>query len=165
MTTSEAVVLPTSVLPRKYRITLKPDLTNFTFDGNESVDVSVVEATPEIVLNAVELDIASASLQQNGASTAADSITFDEARQTVTLGFPNAIAAGDATLDISFTGILNDRLHGFYRSEYTNPEGEQSFLATTQFEATDARRAFPCWDEPAPQGQFRGHAGYPRGAG
>ncbi len=150
----EAVVLPTSVVPRKYRITLKPDLTKFTFDGSESVDVSVVEATPEVVLNAVELDIASASIQQGGASVAADSITFDEDRQTVTLGFPNAIAAGDATLDISFTGILNDRLHGFYRSEYTNPEGEQSFLATTQFEATDARRAFPCWDEPAHKASF-----------
>ena len=150
----EAVVLPTSVLPRKYTITLKPDLTNFTFDGSESVDVSVVEATSEIVLNAIDLQISSASLRQNGASTAADSITFDEGRQTATLGFPSAIATGDATLDISFTGILNDRLHGFYRSEYTNPEGEQSFLATTQFEATDARRAFPCWDEPAHKASF-----------
>ncbi len=154
MTTSEAVVLPTTVLPRKYRITLKPDLTRFTFEGSESIDVQVAEATSEIVLNAIELEVASATIRENGSSIAAGPISYDEDRQTVTLGFPQTITAGDATLDIVFTGELNDRLHGFYRSEYTNPEGEQSYLATTQFEATDARRAFPCWDEPAHKASF-----------
>ena len=154
MTTSEAVVLPTTVLPRKYRLTLKPDFTSFTFEGSESVVVQVAEPTSEIVLNAIDLGIASASIQQSGSSTAASSITYDEERQTASLGFSQNIAAGAATLDIVFTGVLNDRLHGFYRSEYTNPEGEQSYLATTQFEATDARRAFPCWDEPAHKASF-----------
>ena len=154
MTTSEAVVLPTTVLPRKYRLTLKPDFTSFTFEGSESVVVQVAEPTSEIVLNAIDLEIASASIQQSGSSTAASSITYDEERQTASLGFSQNIAAGAATLDIVFTGVLNDRLHGFYRSEYTNPEGEQSYLATTQFEATDARRAFPCWDEPAHKASF-----------
>ena len=154
MTTSEAVVLPTTVLPRKYRLTLKPDLTSFTFEGSESVEVQVAEPTSEIVLNAIDLEIASATVQQSGSSAAASSITYDEERQTASLGFSQNIGAGGATLDIVFTGVLNDRLHGFYRSEYTSPEGEQSYLATTQFEATDARRAFPCWDEPAHKASF-----------
>ena len=154
MTTTEAVTLPTTALPRKYRITLQPDFAGFTFQGSESVDIQVVEATTEITMNAIDLEIGAASLTRNGESVPAASIAFDEGRQTVALGFSQPIPPGDATLEIEFTGELNDRLHGFYRSEYTTPEGEQRFLATTQFEATDARRAFPCWDEPARKASF-----------
>ena len=73
----------------------------------------------------------------------------------MTIGFGETIPAGPAQLDLRFVGELNDRLHGFYRSQYINPEGEVSYLATTQFEATDARRAFPCWDEPACKATFQ----------
>ncbi|MCH8351430.1 MAG: M1 family metallopeptidase [Chloroflexi bacterium] len=154
MPTSEAIVLPATVRPVKYRIKLQPDLDRFTFQGDESIDIHVVEATREIVLNALDLEIASATLHCGGSENTAESITFDEERQTATLSFGQQIPIGDATLDISFTGELNDKLHGFYRSEYTTPEGEQKYLAATQFEATDARRAFPCWDEPAQKAIF-----------
>ena len=154
MPSSEAIVLPTTVRPKKYRLRLQPDFSNFTFQGEETVDVEVVESTVEIVLNAADLEIASAVLRRNGGSSDATNIALDESRQTATLTFAEPIPAGDASLEISFTGELNDKLHGFYRSEYTAPDGETRYLATTQFEATDARRAFPCWDEPAHKASF-----------
>ena len=154
MTTSEAIVLPATVSPKKYTIKLQPDLVQFTFQGEESIDVQVLQPTSEVMLNAVELQISSATLVREGSASTATTIDFDEERQTVTLGFGDQIPAGEARLDIEFTGQLNDKLHGFYRSEYTSPEGEQRYLAATQFEATDARRAFPCWDEPAHKASF-----------
>ena len=154
MPATEAVVLPTSVRPVKYRIELHPDLERFKFRGVESIAIEVVEATPIIVLNAVELRVESASLHRDGSATTATQITFDEGRQAVTLDFGDTIAPGPATLEVSFSGELNDKLHGFYRSQYTSPDGQQRYLAATQFEATDARRAFPCWDEPAHKASF-----------
>ena len=74
--------------------------------------------------------------------------------ETVTLDFGRTLAQGPAQLEMRFTGTLNDRLVGFYRSEYQDSEGRTRHLATTQFEPTDARRAFPCWDEPAKKAVF-----------
>ena len=154
MPASEAVVLPDTARPSKYRITLQPDLQNFTFKGEQSVELQVLEPTTTIVLNSLELDINSASLHANGTTLPSRSIILDEEAQTVTLDFGETIQPGDARLEMSFTGELNDKLVGFYRSEYTSQDGETRYLATTQFEATDARRAFPCWDEPAKKATF-----------
>ena len=133
MPSSEAIVLPTTVRPKKYQLRLQPDFSNFTFQGEETVDVEVVDSTAEIVLNAADLKINSAVLHRNGRSSTATNIVLDSSRQTATLTFAEPIPAGDASLEISFTGDLNDKLHGFYRSEYTDPDGETRFLATTQF--------------------------------
>ena len=155
MPTTDAVVLPSNVRPRHYRITLQPDLDKFTFDGLELIDVEIAETTSEIVLNADEMQVHTATLVKDGSSQRATAITPDGERETVTLSFANPIAPGAAQLDLRFTGALNDKLRGFYRSQYVNPEGEVSYLATTQFEATDARRAFPCWDEPSCKATFQ----------
>ena len=155
MPTSEAVVLPANVRPTKYSIRLQPDLDQFTFHGEEAIRIQVMEPTSEILLNAVELQIQSATLSRNGVTTAATQITHDQSRESLTLSFGETIPAGEANLEIEFTGELNDKLRGFYRSEYTNDQGERRNMATTQFEPTDARRAFPCWDEPAQKASFQ----------
>ena len=155
MPTTDAVVLPTNVRPRHYQITLQPDMDNFTFDGLELIDLEIAETTAEIVLNADEMRVHTATLVKDGSSQRATAITLDGERETVTLSFASPIAPGAAQLDLRFTGELNDKLRGFYRSQYVNPEGEVSYLATTQFEATDARRAFPCWDEPSCKATFQ----------
>jgi len=154
MPTSEALVLPATTRPRKYSLKLQPDLGQFTFQGEETIDLQVLEATSEIVLNAVELHIKSATLHREGMPSTPLEVTLDEPGQTATLAIGEVIRPGEARLEIKFTGELNDKLHGFYRSEYTTPEGTQTYLAATQFEATDARRAFPCWDEPAHKASF-----------
>ena len=155
MPTNEAIVLPSNVRPRHYQITLQPDLDKFTFDGLELIEIEIAETTSDIVLNADEMQVHTATLVQDGSSQPATAITLDGELETVTLSFANAIEPGAAQLDLRFTGALNDKLRGFYRSQYVNPEGETAYLATTQFEATDARRAFPCWDEPSRKATFQ----------
>jgi len=154
MPTAETFVLPGTVRPLKYQIKLQPDLGRFTFRGEVAIDVEIIQRTSELVLNADELQIESATLVRRRSSTPAGQITPNPAQETVSLDFGRSIAPGPARLDIHFTGQLNDKLRGFYRSRYTALEGEQQYLAATQFEATDARKAFPCWDEPALKAKF-----------
>ena len=115
MPSSEAIVLPKSVRPKKYQLKLQPNFSDFTFQGEETVDIEVVEPTAEIVLNAADLQIASAVLRCGGVSSTPANIALDDSRQTATLTFPETILAGEASLEIAFTGELNDKLHGFYR--------------------------------------------------
>ena len=154
MPASDAVVLPETARPSKYRIKLQPDLKNFTFDGEQSVDLLILEATSTIVLNSIDLEISNTTLHANGTTLTSKSVTIDKDAETATLDFGETIQPGDARLEMVFTGELNDKLIGFYRSEYTSQDGETRYLATTQFEPTDARRAFPCWDEPAKKATF-----------
>src|SRR5919106_386679 len=154
MPATEAFVLPDTVQPNKHQIKLHPNLSQFTFQGEETIDIEVVEPTSEITLNSDEIQIESAALTQGSTSIIADQITYDKERETATLAFGQTISRGRARLDIKFAGELNDKLRGFYRSQYTTIEGETGYLAATQFEATDARRAFPCWDEPARKARF-----------
>ena len=150
MTTSNAFLVPANVKPAKYDITLEPDFTTFTFNGSETIQIEVLSPTSAITLNCIEIEIQSCSITPSGGETLpAQSISFDEEDETVTLEFGAELPAGDAALAFEFTGELNDKLRGFYRSTYTDIDGNERHLATTQMEATDARRAFPCWDEPA----------------
>ena len=153
MAEQERVLLPDDVAPKRYDLTLKPDLERFTFDGSESVDVEVKTATRRIVVHATELEIHSAVLVRDGVSREPASIEANEEEETVAFVFGETLEPGPARLAIEFTGQLNDKMHGFYRGVY-HQDGEKRIMAVTQFEATDARRAFPCWDEPAQKAVF-----------
>ncbi|MEZ5176283.1 MAG: M1 family metallopeptidase [Acidimicrobiia bacterium] len=146
--------LPRTVLPVHYAITLEPDLTAATFSGVVAIDIEVIEPTPTIVLNAIELDLESATVATDGTEHTG-TVTLDAEAERATITLESPLPTGPAVLRIEFTGILNDDLRGFYRSVYTDADGNEHTIATTQFEATDARRAFPCWDEPDLKASFQ----------
>ncbi len=141
--------LSRAVTPVRYELTFEPDLEAATFSGDETIEVEVRERVGAIVLNAAELEIDEAWLESaGGARTQVSGVTLDEATERATLALASPAAPGAYTLHVSFRGVLNDRLRGFYRSTFTDSSGQQHTIATTQFESTDARRAFPCFDEP-----------------
>uniref|UniRef100_A0AAX7VKL7 Aminopeptidase n=1 Tax=Astatotilapia calliptera TaxID=8154 RepID=A0AAX7VKL7_ASTCA len=149
------VRLPTDVYPVNYGLSLKPDLIDFTFEGKLEALVEVTQATNQIVMNCADIDIITASfVPQGGEEINATGFNYQNEDEKVTLSFPSALQKGFGTLKIDFVGELNDKMKGFYRSKYTSPTGEIRYAAVTQFEATDARRAFPCWDEPAIKATF-----------
>ena len=136
--------LPTDVHPLHYTLHLTPDLKAATFTGSETIDVTLDHPSTTITLNAIELKIASVKA---AGQTAA--VSYDEGKEQATFTFATALPAGRTTLAIEFTGILNDKLRGFYLSKTAKRN-----YAVTQFESTDARRAFPSFDEPALKATF-----------
>ena len=162
MPSAEAVVLPDNVRPVHYDLTLTPNFEDFTFAGEVDITVRMEPGTTEILLNCSEIEIHSATLGwTDGAgehTQEASAVSYNADAETATISIGAASTEGvigDHHLRMKYTGELNDKLRGFYRSQYTNPEGETAYLATTQFEATDARRALPCWDEPAVKATFQ----------
>ena len=139
--------LPQTVIPKHYRIAFVPDLAAEKFSGNETIDVDVRESSKTITLNSAEIDYDEVSITSAGHSQKGD-VTLDVANQTATLALPEPVS-GPTTIDIKFRGVLNDKLRGFYISK--TPKRK---YAVTQFESTDARRAFPSFDEPALKATF-----------
>ena len=140
--------LPQTVRPAHYFLTLTPHLQAATFSGIESIDVVTFEPTNAITLNAVQIAFQSVTVTAAGKLQAA-TVSLDNDKEQATFTFPSQIPAGKATLHIAFTGILNNQLRGFYLSKTTRRN-----YAVTQFESTDARRAFPSFDEPAFKATF-----------
>ena len=145
--------------PHAYRLVLTPDLPAATFSGDVEIDISIEEPTRDIVLNAAELDITFAELNDGEARRRLrPRPRAHRHRRAGGAGHtdlpPGTAEPGRATLHLAFTGVLNDMLHGFYRSTFTDDAGQEHIIATTQMESTDARRAFPCWDEPALKATF-----------
>ena len=140
--------LPRTVFPSRYYLTLEPDLAEATFTGSEVVTLSVEEPVDEIVLNADDLELSGGRLDGDGATLEVTSISLDAENERAHLSLSGTAEPGEWRLSLDFRGRLSDQLEGFYRSTYKDDAGQTHVIATTQFESTDARRAFPCWDEP-----------------
>ncbi|MEY2404218.1 MAG: tricorn protease interacting factor, partial [Acidimicrobiaceae bacterium] len=148
--------LPRSIVPSRYELTLEPDLDAATFAGSEVVALEVVEPVTELLLNAKDLEIDEAWLEPADGSgqrlDATVALEPDDERARLTLG--GTAQPGAWVLHARFRGELNDKLVGFYRSTFTDDGGDDHTIAVTQFEATHARQAFPCWDEPEAKAVF-----------
>ena len=141
--------LPRDVLPSRYDILMEPDIAEARFVGEVVIAATVQAPVDSIMLNAADLDCGEATLQQNGSAIAAE-VTFDAETERMALRPVDGrrLEPGDLRISCTFAGELNDQLRGFYRSTFVDEDGELRTIATTQFESTNARRAFPCFDEP-----------------
>ena len=151
---SSAGRLPRTVLPNRYQLNITPDLGAARFDGTVVVQVQVQAVVREFVLNAIELTVHDASLVGADGSRMTGAISYRPDDEELVLTWLGDVTPGPWTLEMRFTGTLNDRLVGLYRSTYADTDGQTVVLAATQFEAADARRAFPCWDEPDMKATF-----------
>jgi aminopeptidase N/puromycin-sensitive aminopeptidase len=143
--------LPEGVHPEHYSLALTPDLRAATFAGEETIDVVLDRPSATITLNAAEIKFVSVrAASKSGTNPEASpvwqtaKVSLDDEKEQATLAFARPLQAGNVTLSISYTGILNDKLRGFYLSKT-----KARNYAVTQFEPTDARRAYPSFDEPA----------------
>jgi puromycin-sensitive aminopeptidase len=141
--------LAKGVRPARYALKIDVDLDEWRFSGHESIEIHLAEPVEAITLHAIELEISSARLLLPDGTAIAAAPSFNAEAETVRLRFPREIPAGRATLEISFRGEIAARLRGFYRSQRNGDR-----YAATQFEAADARRAFPCFDEPEFKARF-----------
>ena len=137
--TSHAQRLPGGIRPEHYSLMLTPDLKAATFTGEETIDVVLEQASSTITLNAAEIKFVSVKAGSQNAD-----VSLDASKEQATFTFAQVLPAGKVTLNISYSGILNDKLRGFYLSKT-----KARNYAVTQFEPTDARRAYPSFDEPA----------------
>jgi len=132
---------------------LRPDIAAASFTGNVTITATAAEAVTEIVMNSIELTITAAMIRQGETSQQATP-SLDDETERLLLTFDQAVQ-GDIVIELSFDGILNDKLRGFYRSSFKDEAGVEHTIATTQFESTNARRCFPCWDEPDRKATFQ----------
>ncbi|XP_030944646.1 aminopeptidase M1-like isoform X2 [Quercus lobata] len=157
--------LPKFAVPKRYDIWLKPNLSTCKFAGSVAIELNIVADTSFIVLNVAELSIDTASLSftHHPATTNSSNsnqvlkplyVDVVEEDEILVLDFADTLPIGLGLLTITFKGTLNDKTKGFYTSTYEH-NGEKKNMAVTQFEPADARRCFPCWDEPACKAMFK----------
>ena len=141
-------ILPKTSSPKRYEIKLDIDLENFSYLGIQTVEIQVLENTKSIFLNSIGIKISHASLRANDKENNNLSVEYFEDDERICLSSKNEIKKGEYKLYLEFTSEITNDLKGFYRSKFLTKKDEEKWIATTQFEPTSARNAFPCWDEP-----------------
>jgi aminopeptidase N len=141
--------LPEMAVPENYKLFFTPDLDKATFEGDETISIRILQPTPEITLNAADINFHEVMISSGGATQRAK-VTLDKDKEMALLTVEKQLPIGAASVHIIYTGILNDEMRGFYLGK--DDKGRK--YAATQFESTDARRAFPSFDEPAYKATF-----------
>jgi len=154
------VRLPTNIKPSRYEVFLIPFLIpdNFTIAGEVNIDADITDPTTNITLHINDItihedEVTVTTIDDNSVTIVGHG--YDELRQFYIINLDQELSQTSVKIHIKWTGNLNDELAGFYRSSYTDEDGNTKYIATTQFEATDARRALPCFDEPAMKAVFQ----------
>ncbi|HEY2801555.1 MAG TPA: M1 family metallopeptidase [Chthoniobacterales bacterium] len=146
--------LPKDVVPNEYAIRIVPDLDALTFIGSETVQIEVKKPVTKIVLNALEMEITAATMDKQPLPKSA--IKLDPVEQTLTLNLSNELSTGQHTLALKFNGKINAQGQGLFYARYEEKGTKaKKIMLGTQFEATDARRMFPSWDEPSFRARFQ----------
>ncbi len=147
--------LPRTAVPSHYSINLAPDADNLRFSAESALTLSITTPTRELTLNAADLSFTLARITREGApETLNGTITTDAAAQTVTVRFPSELPAGNYQLDFAYTGTINQQANGLFALDYTDGSGADKRALFTQFEAPDARRVVPSFDEPSYKATF-----------
>ena len=141
--------LPRTILPTAYHVEIHPDLDEHGFHGLVTTACTVAEATSELRCNVADLELSNVTVDGESVEW-----TIDEDSEQLVIDLGEERQPGSLAFAAEFKGQLNDALKGFYRSTFTDDEGVEHTIATTQFQSTDARRAFPCWDEPDMKATF-----------
>src|SRR5450755_1438909 len=146
--------LPKQVVPEEYDIRIAPDLGKFTFAGSETVKLKVRQPVRLLVLNALEIKITNAAL--DGKAIPESALKLDPMQETLTITLASELPAGAHSLELNFNGKINQQGQGLFCAPYQEQgTGAKKIMLGTQFEATDARRFFPCWDEPSFRARFQ----------
>ncbi|MFY9349618.1 MAG: M1 family metallopeptidase [Sphingobium sp.] len=155
--------LPRGAAPSHYAIEVTPNAANLTFTGKVAIDVTVSQSLPTLVLNAADLSFGDVTLTPANGKPIKGTAKVDAEAQTVTLDFGKPLAPGTYSLAIAYAGIINSQANGLFALDYTNNEGQAKRALFTQFEAPDARRFVPSWDEPSYKATFDLSAVIPTG--
>jgi puromycin-sensitive aminopeptidase len=161
MKIKKATRLGADIVPKRYTLHLHTDFETSIFTGEETIEIDLVSEQKDIILHSVGLTISKAILRQ-GVKTYDAVVSFDLKNELVKFDCKQTLKKGKIYLYIEFSGTLSESLAGFYKSTYSE-SGTTKMLATTQFEATDARRAFPCFDEPDKKAIFDISLSVPKG--
>ena len=154
----ESVRLPSNVVPDHYDVQITLDMESFDVRGNVNITCSVTSQTEFILVHVKDMTInaAASHVQFDGSEIPYEGLYYEE-NEFYVLKLSEKIDSGVANVHLTFNYTLRDNLAGFYRSSYMDGSNEKQYLATTQFEPTDARAAFPCFDEPALKAKFTIH--------
>ena len=139
--------LPRNVQPTNYDIEVVPNAETMTFDGKVRINIDVLEPTDRIVLNAVDMSFANVQLGRTNGKNLKPKTGIDAAAQTATFTFDQPLPVGSYLLSMDYSGKINTQANGLFALDYDSEAGKQRALYT-QFEAPDARRFVPSWDEP-----------------
>lgn len=139
--------LPRTAKPTHYAVEITPHADKMTFDGKVAINISVLQPTDRIVLQAANLSFARGTLMQKGGKPQTATVSTDAEAQTATFAFDKPLAVGEYVLSIDYSGVINTQANGLFALDYTTAQGARHALFT-QFENSDARRFIPSWDEP-----------------